>query len=123
MTNGKRRRDQDAGVVPKYTEPFSGETMIGFRLPESMTATLKVMGGPVRSCTVSGSYSSGNHQLTLEAGSFAGYEGCSLYQLETKSGVINKRMVAFVSRDADIAKAIVSRCVVLPTGNNIRSDQ
>ncbi|MCB9319003.1 MAG: HYR domain-containing protein [Lewinellaceae bacterium] len=74
--------------------PFSGETKIGFWLPESMTATLKVMDVTGKELyRVSGSYSGGNHLITLEAGSIPEMKGVLFYQLETKSGVINKRMV------------------------------
>jgi len=74
--------------------PFSGETKIGFWLPESMTATLKIMDVTGKELyRVTGSYSGGNHLITLEAGSIPEVKGVLFYQLETKSGVINKRMV------------------------------
>ncbi|MEZ4899185.1 MAG: T9SS type A sorting domain-containing protein, partial [Saprospiraceae bacterium] len=74
--------------------PFSGETMIGFWLPESTQATLRVMDVTGKELyRVSGRYSAGNHQLSLEAGSLPEVKGVLFYQLETKSGVINKRMV------------------------------
>ena len=74
--------------------PFSGETMIGFWLPESTQATLRVMDVTGKELyRVSGRYSAGNHQLSLEAGSLPEVKGVLFYQLETKSGVMNKRMV------------------------------
>ena len=74
--------------------PFSGETMIGFWLPESMTATLRVMDVTGKELyQVSGSYSAGNHQVNLEAGSLPEVKGVLFYQLETRTGVLNKRMV------------------------------
>ena len=74
--------------------PFSGETKIGFWLPESMTATLKVMDVTGKELyRVTGSYSGGNHLITLEAGSIPEVKGVLFYQLETNQGVINKRMV------------------------------
>jgi len=42
---------------------------------------------------VSGSYSAGNHQLTLEAGSIPEVKGVLFYQLETEKEVFNRRMV------------------------------
>ncbi|MCB9320596.1 MAG: hypothetical protein H6570_15040 [Lewinellaceae bacterium] len=74
--------------------PFSGETKIGFWLPESMTATLKIMDVTGKELyRVSGTYSGGNHLITLEAGSIPEVKGVLFYQLETISGVLNKRMV------------------------------
>ena len=74
--------------------PFSEETKIGFWLPESMTATLRVMDVTGKELyRVSGTYSSGNHLVTLEAGSIPEVKGVLFYQLETISGVLNKRMV------------------------------
>jgi len=74
--------------------PFSGETKIGFWLPESMTATLRVMDVTGKELyRVTGSYSGGNHLITLEAGSIPEVKGVLFYQLETEKGVLNKRMV------------------------------
>ena len=68
--------------------------MIGFWLPESTQATLRVMDVTGKELyRVSGRYSAGNHQLSLEAGSLPEVKGVLFYQLETKSGVMNKRMV------------------------------
>ena len=74
--------------------PFSGETKIGFWLPESMTATLKVLDVTGKELyRVTGSYSGGNHLITLESGSIPEVKGILFYQLETEQGVLNKRMV------------------------------
>ncbi|MCB9268053.1 MAG: T9SS type A sorting domain-containing protein [Lewinellaceae bacterium] len=74
--------------------PFSGETKIGFWLPESMTATLKVLDVTGKELyRVTGSYSGGNHLITLESGSIPEVKGILFYQLETEQGVFNKRMV------------------------------
>ncbi|MEZ4895776.1 MAG: T9SS type A sorting domain-containing protein [Saprospiraceae bacterium] len=74
--------------------PFSGETMIGFWLPESTQATLRVMDVTGKELyRVSGRYSAGNHQLTLKAGSIPEVKGVLFYQLETEQGIFNKRMV------------------------------
>ena len=59
-----------------------------------MTATLRVMDVTGKELyRVSGSYSTGNHMLTLEAGSLPDMKGVLFYQLETRTGVLNKRMV------------------------------
>jgi hypothetical protein len=74
--------------------PFSEETRIGFWLPESMNATLRVMDVTGKELyRVSGSYSGGMHQISLESGSIPDMKGVLFYQLETERGVLNKRMV------------------------------
>ena len=89
---GERLRTPE--LYQNTPNPFSGETKIGFWLPESMTATLRVMDVTGKELyRVSGSYSGGNHLITLEAGSIPEVKGVLFYQLETISGVLNKRMV------------------------------
>ena len=74
--------------------PFSGETKIGFWLPESMTATLRVMDVTGKELyRVSGSYSGGVHQLDLLPQDLPAVKGVLFYQLETNEIVLNKRMV------------------------------
>ena len=68
--------------------------MIGFWLPESTQATLRVMDVTGKELyRVSGSYSAGNHQVNLKAGTLPDMKGVLFYQLETANGVMNKRMV------------------------------
>jgi len=81
-------------LYQNYPNPFSGDTRIEFRLPETMDATLRVMDVTGKELyRTSGTYSAGVHQVTLQQGDLPAVKGVLFYQLETDRGVLNKRMV------------------------------
>ncbi len=73
--------------------PFNGETVIGFNLPEAGAATLKVMdvqGKVLKAITAE--YARGYHQVILNAKEL-GSTGVLYYQLESKDKVATKKMI------------------------------
>ncbi|MBK7337305.1 MAG: HYR domain-containing protein [Saprospirales bacterium] len=72
--------------------PFTGETRIGFRLPESSTATLTVMDASGRVLKVlKGEYARGYNEMNLS--DFAGVSGVLYYQLDTPTHTATRKMV------------------------------
>ncbi len=73
--------------------PFNGETVIGFNLPETGAATLKVMDvqGKVLKA-ITNDYARGYHQIILNAKEL-GSTGVLYYQLESKDKVATRKMV------------------------------
>ncbi|MBK8493404.1 MAG: T9SS type A sorting domain-containing protein [Saprospirales bacterium] len=75
--------------------PFKGETVIGFTLPEASTATLTVMdvSGKVL-VTVAGEYAKGYNEVRLGSGErFFATTGVLYYQLDTPTHSATKKMV------------------------------
>ncbi|MBK8490769.1 MAG: T9SS type A sorting domain-containing protein [Saprospirales bacterium] len=75
--------------------PFKGETVIGFTLPEASTATLTVMdvSGKVLA-TVAGEYAKGYNEVRLGSGErFFAPTGVLYYQLDTPTHSATKKMV------------------------------
>ncbi len=73
--------------------PFTGETVIGFDLPEVSTATLTIFnlaGKQIKS--IKDEYQKGYNQIVLNGGSFTEY-GVLYYQLSTSAGVETKKMI------------------------------
>ncbi|MBK8493357.1 MAG: T9SS type A sorting domain-containing protein [Saprospirales bacterium] len=74
--------------------PFKGETVIGFTLPEASTATLTVMdvSGKVL-VTVAGEYAKGYNEVRLGSGETSFATGVLYYQLDTPTHSATKKMV------------------------------
>ncbi|MBK7410627.1 MAG: T9SS type A sorting domain-containing protein [Saprospirales bacterium] len=74
--------------------PFKGETVIGFTLPEASTATLTVMdvSGKVLA-TVAGEYAKGYNEVRLGSGETSFATGVLYYQLDTPTHSATKKMV------------------------------
>ncbi|MBK7410630.1 MAG: T9SS type A sorting domain-containing protein [Saprospirales bacterium] len=75
--------------------PFKGETVIGFTLPEASTATLTVMdvSGKVLA-TVAGEYAKGYNEVRLGSGErFSATTGVLYYQLDTPTHSATKKMI------------------------------
>lgn len=73
--------------------PFNGETLVGFNLPQAGTATLKVMdaqGKVLKVITQEGT--KGANQITLDAKSL-GATGVLYYQLESSDNIATKKMI------------------------------
>ena len=73
--------------------PFKGETVIGFNLPQAGTATLKVMdvqGKVLKS--IKADYAKGYNQVSLNANEL-GATGVLYYQLESAENVATKKMI------------------------------
>ena len=73
--------------------PFNGETVIGFSLPQAATATLTVMdvqGKVLR--VIDGDFAKGYNQVSLKA-SELGATGVLYYQLESVDNVATKKMI------------------------------
>ncbi|MBK6901818.1 MAG: T9SS type A sorting domain-containing protein [Saprospirales bacterium] len=72
--------------------PFTGETRIGFRLPESSTATLTVLDASGKVLKVlKGEYARGYNEMNLS--DFAGVSGVLYYQLDTPTHTATRKMV------------------------------
>ncbi len=73
--------------------PFKGETVIAFNLPQAGTATLKVMDiqGKVLKA-ISADYAKGANQITLKANELEA-TGVVYYQLESANNVATKKMI------------------------------
>jgi hypothetical protein len=73
--------------------PFTGETLIGFELPASTTATITIldMSGRVIWKKVQ-EYLKGYNQITIDGKDFVN-KGMYYYQLETKNGIETKKMI------------------------------
>ena len=81
------------GLNQNTPNPFNGETVIGFNLPQAATATLTVMdvqGKVLR--TIKGDYDKGYNQVSLRA-SELGATGVLYYQLESADNVATKKMI------------------------------
>jgi hypothetical protein len=73
--------------------PFLQSTTIGFHLPYSTTAAIRLFDANGRLIReMNGPYSKGYHQVTLDKGAFPS-EGVYFYQLETPEFTATKRMV------------------------------
>jgi hypothetical protein len=73
--------------------PYKGETIIGFTLPEAGTATLTISDASGRVMRqVEGQYSAGRHQVTLRA-SELGARGVLYYELTTSTHQATRKMV------------------------------
>ena len=73
--------------------PFNGETVIGFTLPQAGQATLKVMdvqGKVIKSLT--NDYAKGYNQISINAKEL-GATGVLHYQLESADNVATKKMI------------------------------
>jgi hypothetical protein len=72
--------------------PFTGVTRIGFRLPESNTATLTIMDASGRVLNVvKGEYARGYNEVQLN--DFGGVSGVLYYQLDTPTHSATRKMV------------------------------
>ena len=73
--------------------PFTSETSISFRLPESGRATLRVFSAEGRLVkTVIGEFAEGNNVITFRKGDF-GSTGVFYYELETPKHSDRKKMI------------------------------
>jgi hypothetical protein len=80
------------GLDQNYPNPFNPSTQIQFAIPEDSQVRLSVfdMQGRQVAELVNENLASGTHSATFNATNFA--SGIYLYRLQTKFGVINKRM-------------------------------
>jgi len=73
--------------------PFAGETMISFNIPQAGMASLKIMDVSGRVLkAINNSYTAGFHQVTISK-SELGATGVLYYQLDTDFGSATKKMV------------------------------
>ncbi len=85
--DGKKSAGQAFELFQNEPNPFSGNTRIGFYLPEASALTLRVLDGLGRQCFVhSGYYPEGRHRLILNNEVTAGWSGLYYYTLETAGG-------------------------------------
>ncbi len=82
----------DFALYQNTPNPFKGETMIGFNLPEAAAATITVsdVSGKVIKI-VSGDYAQGYNQVTLNSSELA--NGVLYYQLDTDNYTATKKMI------------------------------
>ena len=81
------------GLEQNTPNPFNGETVIGFTLPQAGQATLKVMdvqGKVIKSLT--NDYAKGYNQISINAKEL-GATGVLHYQLESADNVATKKMI------------------------------
>ncbi|MFN4256198.1 MAG: T9SS type A sorting domain-containing protein [Saprospiraceae bacterium] len=89
---------QAAGEFALYQNqpnPFNGMTTVGFRLPESSQATLRVFNSAGQLVkTLDGNFEKGYNELRFRAAEL-GAPGVYWYELETPAGSDRKKMVSF----------------------------
>lgn len=93
-TSGTISLENDGfALMQNEPNPFNGSTTIGFRLPESADATLKVFDGEGRLVyTQSGQFKQGYNAVQVEAGALNA-PGVLYYRLESGQHVAWKKMV------------------------------
>ncbi|MBK8878125.1 MAG: T9SS type A sorting domain-containing protein [Haliscomenobacter sp.] len=80
-------------VYQNRPNPFDGETLIPFRLPESGQATLRVFDAAGRQLLQrSAAFDAGNQEWTISGADLPG-TGLYFYRLETSAGAVTRKMI------------------------------
>ncbi len=98
LLNVTLRFEDAAGISTPFAllqntpNPFRDETVIGFVLPESTSATLTIFDVSGKQLKlISGDYEAGYNEVSLDRGDLA--EGMLYYQLETANNTATKKMI------------------------------